>query len=96
MLYIVDSGTRDFEQARTAVDVVCAGDSLTGWNNIGRPHEWPYPTYPQYLEEMCGRLHDQHFGDALHPNGDGATIIAEKVFGVLRALVEASSIEDRK
>ena len=191
--------------------MVCAGDSLTGWNNIGRPHEWPYPTYPQYLEEMCGRLklsianggiageisrngvrhvndyldqfpgaryfvigygtndlgiwpdlertsrriidhldqmvravrqrrrqpilfnvpyanesmfnagvarqlherrdyhnrrlrahceehrirladicarlHDQHFGDALHPNGAGATIIAEEVFGVLRALV---------
>jgi len=33
MLYVVDSGTRDFEQARTAVDVVCAGDSLTGFRS---------------------------------------------------------------
>lgn len=220
MLYVVDSGTPDFEQARTAVDLVCAGDSLTGWNNMGLAHEWPYPTYPLYLKEMCGRLtlsianggiageisrngigqvndylklfpgaryfvigygtndlgtwpdlertsrqiidhldqmvravrqrgrqpilfnvpyanesmfttdvarqlherrdyhngrlrahceenripladicsrlRDEHFGDALHPNGAGARIIAEEVFGVLRALVEATSIEGRK
>ncbi len=220
MLYVVDSGTPDFEQARTAVDVVCAGDSLTGWNNMGLANEWPYPTYPLYLEEMCrplklsianggiageisrngighvnnclklfpgaryfvigygtndlgmwpdvertsrriidyldqmvravrerarqpilfnvpyanesmftarvarelhekrdyhnerlrahcaenripladicSRLHDEHFGDELHPNAAGAKIIAEEVFGVLRVLVEATSIEGRK
>ncbi len=131
--------------------MVCAGDSLTGWNNIGQAHEWPYPTYPQYLEEMCdrlklsianggiageisrngiahvndypdqfpgaryfvigygtndlgiwpdlertSRLHDEHFGDALHPNGAGATIIAQEVFGLLRALVPLTSIGGRR
>jgi hypothetical protein len=49
VLCVVDSGTPDFEQARTAVDVVCAGDSLTGWNNFGSVHEWPYPTCPRHL-----------------------------------------------
>ncbi len=39
------------------------------------------------LADICARLHDQHLGDALHPNGAGATIIAEEVFGVLRGLV---------
>jgi lysophospholipase L1-like esterase len=28
-------------------------------------------------------LHDEHFGDELHPNGSGAKIIAEAVFQVL-------------
>jgi lysophospholipase L1-like esterase len=55
-IYFADSHTADFEQARTAIDVVCAGDSLTGWNNFGSVHEWPYPTYPLYLEEMCRPL----------------------------------------
>ena len=35
ILYTADQGSPAFEAARTAVDVVCAGDSLTGWNNFG-------------------------------------------------------------
>ncbi len=53
---IVDAGTPSFEEARTKVDVVCAGDSITGWNNFGRAQDWPYPTYPEFLQERCGPL----------------------------------------
>ncbi len=53
VLYTVDQGSPAFEAARTAVDVVCAGDSLTGWNNFGPARTWPYPTYPQFLQELC-------------------------------------------
>ncbi len=53
VLYLVDQGTRAFEAARTAVDIVCAGDSLTGWNNFGPARTWPYQTYPQFLQELC-------------------------------------------
>lgn len=30
VLYVVERGTEAFESARTSVDIVCAGDSLTG------------------------------------------------------------------
>jgi lysophospholipase L1-like esterase len=53
VLYVIERGTAAFEAARTAVDIVCAGDSLTGWNNYGPVHHWPYPTYPQFLQESC-------------------------------------------
>ena len=45
-----------FEQARTTVDVVCAGDSITGWNNFGPADSWPYPTYPRFLQAACREL----------------------------------------
>src|SRR5271157_3214177 len=53
LLYTADQGTPAFEAGRAAVDIVCAGDSLTGWNNFGPADSWPYPTYPQFLQEMC-------------------------------------------
>ena len=53
VLYTVDQGTAAFEAARTAVDVVCLGDSLTGWNNYGPVQTWPFQTYPQFLQEFC-------------------------------------------
>ena len=53
VLYLVDQGTPAFEAARVAVDVVCLGDSLTGWNNFGPAHSWPYRTYPDFLQELC-------------------------------------------
>ena len=56
MLYVVDSHAPDFEQARMGIDVVCAGDSLTGWNNEGPVGYWPYPCYPQFLQELCTPL----------------------------------------
>ena len=53
VLCTVDQGSPAFEAGRTAVDVVCAGDSLTGWNNFGPADSWPYQTYPQFLQELC-------------------------------------------
>jgi len=44
------------ESDRTEVDVVCAGDSITGWNNYGPVQYWPYPTYPSFLQELCEPL----------------------------------------
>ncbi len=32
------------------------------------------------LAEICSRLHDEHLGNELHPNDEGAKIIAEEVF----------------
>lgn len=52
-LYVADSGAHDFGRQAETVDVVCAGDSLTGWNNYGEARLWPLPTYPQFLQEMC-------------------------------------------
>ena len=53
VVYVVHRETPAFERDRLTVDVVCAGDSLTGWNNFGSVHYWPYPTYPQFLHESC-------------------------------------------
>jgi lysophospholipase L1-like esterase len=39
------------------------------------------------LADICSRLHDQHFGDELHPNNEGAKIIAEAVFEVLNKIL---------
>jgi lysophospholipase L1-like esterase len=33
------------------VDVVCLGDSITGWNNFGDVSTWPFSTYPTHLVE---------------------------------------------
>jgi len=44
VLYVVERDTAAFESARTAVDIVCAGDSLTGWNNFGPSWQWPFRT----------------------------------------------------
>ena len=43
-------------RVRTTVDVVCAGDSITGWNNFGVVREWPYRTYPEFLQRLCDPL----------------------------------------
>jgi len=56
VLYLVERGTAAFESARATVDIVCAGDSLTGWNNAGPVHYWPYRTYPDFLQERCAPL----------------------------------------
>ena len=56
VLYVVERNTDAFESARTAVDIVCAGDSLTGWNNFGPVGQWPYQTYPDFLQMLCRPL----------------------------------------
>jgi len=53
VLCTADHGSPSFEAERTAVDIVCAGDSLTGWNNFGPARSWPYRTYPDFLQELC-------------------------------------------
>jgi lysophospholipase L1-like esterase len=53
VLYLADRNTDSFQRDRLHVGVVCAGDSLTGWNNYGAAKYWPYPTYPRFLQESC-------------------------------------------
>ncbi len=52
-LYLADQDTPAFDAEREQVDVVCVGDSLTGWNNYGPATGWPFPTYPDFLAELC-------------------------------------------
>jgi lysophospholipase L1-like esterase len=40
------------------------------------------------LADICSRLKDEHFADELHPNEQGAKIIAVKVFKTLAGLHE--------
>ena len=56
VLYLADRGSPAFEAGRTTVDVVCAGDSITGWNNFGVVRDWPYRTYPDFLQRLCDPL----------------------------------------
>ena len=56
VVYLTDTRSPHMANARESVDVVCAGDSLTGWNNFGPASSWPFPTYPQFLQEMCDPL----------------------------------------
>jgi lysophospholipase L1-like esterase len=55
--------------------VVCAGDSITGWNNFGPVTFWPYPTYPCFLQELCEplglRLADGGIAGEVSDNGLG-------------------------
>src|SRR5271166_2257131 len=56
ILYVADRGMGSFQTARQSADVVCAGDSITGWNNFGFVRDWPYRTYPEFLQRLCDPL----------------------------------------
>jgi len=56
ILYVADRRLPSFQMARQSVDVVCAGDSITGWNNFGGVSEWGYRTYPEFLQRLCHPL----------------------------------------
>ena len=56
ILYVADRGMPSFQTARLSADVVCAGDSITGWNNFGVVRDWPYRTYPEFLQRLCDPL----------------------------------------
>jgi lysophospholipase L1-like esterase len=56
VLYLADRDSSAFELGRTTVDVVCAGDSITGWNNFGVVRDWPHRTYPEFLQRLCAPL----------------------------------------
>jgi lysophospholipase L1-like esterase len=53
VLYLADRNSPEFEKRRTSINLVCAGDSITGWNNYGDVGEWPYRTYPEFLQRLC-------------------------------------------
>jgi lysophospholipase L1-like esterase len=53
VLYLADRDSPTFEASRMSIDVVCAGDSITGWNNFGGVTNWPYSTYPEFLGRLC-------------------------------------------
>ena len=56
ILHVVEKATPSFQSARSLVDVVCGGDSITGWNNFGVVRGWPYRTYPEFLQRFCDPL----------------------------------------
>jgi hypothetical protein len=55
VLYLADRRSSAFEAFRRAVVVVCAGDRITGWNNVGTVRDWPHRTYPEFLGGPAGR-----------------------------------------
>jgi len=73
VLYLADRDSPPFEASRTSVDVVCAGDSITGWNNVGGVSDWPYRTYPEFLQGLCGTwgLRVANVGIAGEVSGNG-------------------------
>ncbi len=46
------------------------------------------------LVEIASKLHDDHFGDELHPNDTGAQVIAQEVFLVLSEVRRAITSDD--
>jgi gamma-glutamylcyclotransferase (GGCT)/AIG2-like uncharacterized protein YtfP/lysophospholipase L1-like esterase len=75
VVHLADLNHPSFEQDRLAVDVVCAGDSITGWNNFGPADLWPYPTYPRFLQQLCEpsglRIADGGIAGEVSDNGLG-------------------------
>jgi lysophospholipase L1-like esterase len=75
ILYLADRGSPAFTAGRTTVDVVCAGDSITGWNNFGGVVNWPFRTYPEFLQGLCGpsglRVANGGIAGEVSPNGLG-------------------------
>jgi lysophospholipase L1-like esterase len=75
VLHVADRGTPSFQAARFSADVVCAGDSITGWNNFGVVKGWPHRTYPEFLQRLCDpqSLNVANGGIAgeVSPNGPG-------------------------
>src|SRR5208283_6090406 len=58
-----------------SADVVCAGDSITGWNNFGGVRDWSYRTYPEFLQGLCEslglRIANGGTAGEVSPNGVG-------------------------
>lgn len=56
VLALVDHDSIAFQAGRPSVNLVCVGDSITGWNNYGDVEDWPHPTFPRFLQERCEPL----------------------------------------
>lgn len=73
VVYLADCDRPSFERDRLSVDVVCAGDSITGWNNYGPAELWPFPTYTRFLQRSCVplnlRLADGGIAGEISDNG---------------------------
>jgi lysophospholipase L1-like esterase len=74
-VYLADRKSPSFQAGRSSVDVVCAGDSITGWNNFGGVADWPYRTYPEFLQWLCESpgltVADCGIAGEVSPNGIG-------------------------
>lgn len=68
LLYLSDINDPKFEQRRKTIDIVCIGDSITGWNNIRlenlTPPTGPFTTYPYFLQEKLLDLKVADYGIA--------------------------------
>jgi len=88
ILYVAHRGMPSFKTARLSADVVCTGDSITGWNNFGVVTDWPYRTYPEFLQRLCDPLGlsiaNGGIAGEVSPNDAGAQVIAQEVYEVLR------------
>jgi lysophospholipase L1-like esterase len=98
VLCVADCRLEAFGQQRLAVDVVCAGDSITGWNNFGPVAYWPYPTYPQFLQEMCQplglRLANGGIAGEISQNGIGQVQDYLELFPAARYFIIAYGTND--
>jgi lysophospholipase L1-like esterase len=56
VLRIFDPDTDPHQAGRMPFDVVCCGDSLTGWGNYGPTESWPFQCYPEFLQTLCDPL----------------------------------------
>jgi lysophospholipase L1-like esterase len=75
VIYLADRTSPLFQAGRLSVDVVCAGDSITGWNNFGSVDAWPYATYPEFVGRLCHPLEltlaNGGIAGEVSPNGVG-------------------------
>jgi lysophospholipase L1-like esterase len=56
VLDIFDESSDVFLAEHVVFDIVCAGDSLTGWGNFGPAESWPFRCYPEFLQVLCEPL----------------------------------------
>ena len=75
VLYVAERGRPSFQTACLSADVVFAGDSISGWNNFGVVKDWPYRTYPEFLQGLCEslglRIANGGIAGEVSPNGVG-------------------------
>lgn len=68
----------DFNRRKNSIDTVCAGDSITGWNNSSNK----LITYPHFLQQVNGRLDVADCGIAREYSFNGLNYVREflKIF----------------
>lgn len=90
-LWFCDGPALASESRRDAVDIVCAGDSITGWNNFGPATQWPFPTYPRFLQVLASprglRVFDGGIAGEISANGLGHVVRYLDLFESARYVV---------